>query len=631
MSTRWSPFAKNLFIICCLVASVWLVFRLRILWTPLLLVFILSFLASFPVNGILRRTGWPRKLVVVIVYLLLLIVIGVAVAGVLPRVILLGSGLAGTFTRVLQVLARFTPEPIELAPNLILDLGELYRPIREALTGILHVDPAILQRLQDVLFPFATGAAAVVIRAVTGVFGTLLVLILSFYLVKDWPKIARYAVTRAPDALRPELRRLWGELASMWDAFVRGQLIAGVLMGLMIGVTLSILGVRNGPALGLLAMIGEFIPSIGPFIAATVGILIALTFGSSWLPISNLWLALIVFLVYLLYGQFQNLYIVPRVIGRRIDLHPIVIIIGALIGAELLGILGLLLAAPVIASLRILLGYAFSKVLDQDPFPEVKAPADASLLWRDLAHTRDIRALLFDLDGTLIETDDAAVQSLAQRLGFLEKLLPVTNRQYVARRLLMWSEMWVNGLVTLLDRLRLDGVLFRMSDALHRWRGIRVPERFVAVAGTPEMLAALADCYALAVVTSRSRVESLAFLEQYGLANLVSVVISRDDTPHLKPHPTPIRLAAVRLSLLPEQCVMIGDTGVDVRSAKAAGALAVGVLCGFGERQDLLSADLILDTTAELAGWLPNLPANCMTDHCAPDSQDDNQGTVDGS
>ena len=81
----------------------------------------------------------------------------------------------------------------------------------------------------------------------------------------------------------------------------------------------------------------------------------------------------------------------------------------------------------------------------------------------------------------------------------------------------MSSEMWVNGLVTLLDRLRLDGVLFRMSDALHRWRGIRMPERFVAVAGTPEMLAALADCYALAVVTSRSRVESLAFLEQYGL------------------------------------------------------------------------------------------------------------------
>ena len=625
MSTRWSPFTKQLFIICCLAASVWLVFRLRILWTPLLLVFILSFLAAYPVNGILRRTGWPRKLVVVIVYLLLLILIGVAAAGIIPRVVILGTGLAGTFTRVLQELARATPEPIELAPNLVLDLGELYRPIRESLTGILHVDPAILQRLQDAFFPFASGAATVVIRAVSGVLGTLLVLILSFYLVKDWPKIARYAVTRAPDSLRPELRRLWGELASMWDAFVRGQLIAGVVMGLMIGVTLSILGVRNGPALGLLAMIGEFIPGIGPFISAAVGILIALTFGSSWLPISNLWFALIVLAVYLLFGQFQNLYIVPRVIGRRIDLHPIVIIIGALIGAELLGILGLLLAAPMIASLRVLLGYAFNKVLDQDPFPAVKESVDTSLLWRDLAHTRDIRALLFDMDGTLIETDDAAVQSLARRLGFLEKLLPVTNRQYVARRLLMSSEVWVNGIVTLLDRLRLDSLLFQMSDALHRWRGIRMPGRFVAVPGTPEMLAALADCYALAVVTSRNRAESLAFLEQYGLTHLVSVVISRDDTPHLKPHPTPIRLAAVRLSLLPEQCVMVGDTGVDVRSAKAAGALAVGVLCGFGERQDLINADLVLDSTAELADWLPNLPPNCMTHHCAPDSPDDNQ------
>ena len=105
MSTRWSPFTKQLFIICCLVASVWLVFRLRILWTPLLLVFILSFLAAYPVNGILRRTGWPRKLVVVVVYLLLLILIGVAAAGIIPRVVILGTGLASTFTRVLHELA----------------------------------------------------------------------------------------------------------------------------------------------------------------------------------------------------------------------------------------------------------------------------------------------------------------------------------------------------------------------------------------------------------------------------------------------------------------------------------------------------------------------------------------------
>jgi predicted PurR-regulated permease PerM/phosphoglycolate phosphatase-like HAD superfamily hydrolase len=616
VSTRWSPFTKQLFVICCLVASVWLVFRIRILWTPLLLVFILSFLASYPVNGILRRTGWPRKPVVVVVYLLLLILIGVAAAGVIPRVVILGSGLASTFTRVLYELTRITPEPIELTPTLVLDLGELYRPIRESLTGILHLDPAILQRLQDAFFPFATGAAAVVIRAVSGVLGTLLVLILSFYLVKDWPKIARYALTRAPDSLRPELRRLWGELSAVSDAFVRGQLIAGFVMGLMIAVALSLLGVRNGPALGLLAMICEFIPGIGPFISAVVGILIALTFGSSWLPISHLWFALIVLVVYLLFGQFQNLYVVPHVIGRRIDLHPVVILIGALIGAELLGILGLLLAAPVIASLRVLLGYAFNKLLDQDPFSVVREPVDTSLVWRDLAYTRDIRALLFDLDGTLIETDDAAVQSLAQRLSFMERVLPVTNRTRVARRLLMTSEVFVNSIVTLLDRLRLDGLLFRMSDTLNRWRGVRVPGRFVAVAGTPEMLAALADCYALAVVTSRSRAESLAFLEQYSLTGLVAVVISRDDAPHLKPHPMPIRLAAARLSLQPEQCVMVGDTGVDIRSAKAAGALAVGVLCGFGERQDLTNADLILDTTADLVSWLPNPPPDCMTHHC---------------
>ncbi len=623
MSARWSPFAKHLLVICSLIAGVWLFFRLRILWTPLLLVFVLSFLASYPVNGILRRTGWPRRLVVVIVYLLLLILIGVAVAGVIPRIVTLGTGLANTLMRVLQELSRATPEPIELGPDLVLDLSELYRPIGESLTGILHVDPAILQRLRDVLFPFATGAAAVVMWAVSGVLGTLLVLVLSFYLVKDWPRIARYAFSHAPDPLRPELWRLWRELSAVWDAFIRGQLIAGFIMGLVIGLTLSALGVRNSIALGLLAMIGELVPGVGPFISAAVGVLIALTFGSAWLEITNLGFAFIVFAVYLVFGQFQNLYVVPRVIGRRVDLHPIVVLLAALIGAELLGILGMLLAAPATASLRLLLGYAYRKLLDHDPFPPVAEPPDATLLWREVTAGQDIRALLFDLDGTLIETDDAAVQSLARRLGFLERLLPVTNCQHLARRLLMSSEIWVNDLVTLLDRLRLDGPLFRLNEALHRWRGIRTPERFVAVPGTPEMLGALAACYRLGVVTSRSRTETLAFLAQYNLTDLISVVVSRDDTPRLKPHPLPVRLAAARLSLLPEQCAMVGDTSVDIRSAKAAGALAVGVLCGFGERNDLVGADLVLNSTADLPGWLP-YRADCMARHCPAITSEDN-------
>jgi predicted PurR-regulated permease PerM/phosphoglycolate phosphatase-like HAD superfamily hydrolase len=604
VSTRWSSFAKQLCIVCGLAAAIWLIFRVRILWIPLILVFILSFVASYPVNTILRRTGWHRTLVVIISYLLLLLALSVAAVNVTPRLVALGAGLSHTLQRVLLELARATPAPIELTPTLILDVNELYAPIRQSLNGIINLDPETLKSLQDFLFPFASGAAAVVISALSGLVGTLFVLVSSFYLVKDWPHIGRFLLTRLPRQYRPELHQLWREVAGVWDAFARGQLLAGLIMGFMVGLLLSILGVRNSIALGLLAASAEFLPAIGPVTSAAIGTLIALTFASNWLPISHLGFALVVLAVYMLLGQIQNYYVGPRVVGRRVDLHPLVIIIGAIVGAELLGILGMLLAAPTIATLRVLVGYAFNKLLDQDPFPVSKRPVDQRALWRDLVAGRPIRAILFDLDGTLIETDDVAVERLARRLGILERVLPVATRKKTARWLLMSSESSVNGLITLLDRLHLDGLLFKLDAALHRWRGIRPPDRFVAVAGTPAMLNALAARYPLGIVTSRGRAESQAFLAQHGLTDIISVLISRDDSPHLKPHPLPIRLAAKQLAVPPEQCVMVGDTGVDVRAAKAAGALAVGVLCGFGEPDDLEAADLVLDSTAQVADWL---------------------------
>jgi N-acetyl-D-muramate 6-phosphate phosphatase len=118
------------------------------------------------------------------------------------------------------------------------------------------------------------------------------------------------------------------------------------------------------------------------------------------------------------------------------------------------------------------------------------------------------------------------------------------------------------------------------------------------------MLRALSERYRLAVVTSRSQREATAFLAQYGLSDLFHAIVTRDNVRRLKPHPMPVRAAAEKLGLPPEQCVMVGDTEVDVRSAKAAGTLVVAVLCGFGEMNDFEDADLVIDTTAQLGEWL---------------------------
>ncbi len=90
------------------------------------------------------------------------------------------------------------------------------------------------------------------------------------------------------------------------------------------------------------------------------------------------------------------------------------------------------------------------------------------------------------------------------------------------------------------------------------------------------------------------------------MVGLIEIVAAREDTRRLKPHPEPILFAAQKLNVPVDRCLMVGDTTVDMEAARAAGAWAVGVLCGFGEQGELkrAGADVILETTADLTGVL---------------------------
>lgn len=219
---------------------------------------------------------------------------------------------------------------------------------------------------------------------------------------------------------------------------------------------------------------------------------------------------------------------------------------------------------------------------------------------------QNIAALLFDLDGTLMDTDDQAVERLARSL----ERWHCPNSGYVARRLIMASETPGNLLMTFLDVLGLDTPTMRFTDRLRRWRGLYTKPDFRIMDGIPELLAALDRRYKLAVVTTRGRAEAEAFLEQHHLSGYFDLLVSRESTWRLKPHPAPILYAARSLGIPAEKCAMVGDTTVDVKAARRAGAMAVAVLCGFGERRELerAGAHVIIEHTTHLLELLR--PAN---------------------
>ncbi len=212
----------------------------------------------------------------------------------------------------------------------------------------------------------------------------------------------------------------------------------------------------------------------------------------------------------------------------------------------------------------------------------------------NLIPLQDIQAWFFDLDGTLMDTDDQAVERLARRLRFLGK----SRASHLARRIVMLSETPMNHALTMLDMVGLDAILFGLRRIL---RG-PVQPTFRIIEGVIPILEALSKKYHLAVVSTRPMEAAHVFLTQHHLVNLFDLVVAQESTWRLKPHPEPILYAAHQMGVPPQACVMVGDTPVDILSARRAGAWAVGVLCGFGEEKELwhAGAHMVLPSTADL-------------------------------
>lgn len=213
-----------------------------------------------------------------------------------------------------------------------------------------------------------------------------------------------------------------------------------------------------------------------------------------------------------------------------------------------------------------------------------------------------VSCVLFDLDGTLADTDDAYVASLARRLPIAD----AGRRMRAARRLVMAAEAPGNVVFPLLDRIGLDALVFRVAEILRRRLSGAEPSVHAPVPGVPAMLALLKERLPLAVVTNRRSEHAERFLEENRLTGYISLVVGATARTRGKPQPDMLLYAAKALGVPIERCVMVGDTPVDMRAGRSAGAQTIGVLCGFGDEPELrrAGADLVLRSTAEVAGEL---------------------------
>lgn len=215
-----------------------------------------------------------------------------------------------------------------------------------------------------------------------------------------------------------------------------------------------------------------------------------------------------------------------------------------------------------------------------------------------------MRGLLFDVDGTLSDTDDQLVGRLVKIISPFGRLFDETDIRPIARRIVMAMESPGNFVYHLADRMGLDNflaTLFRLKPAKRKKVKIK-KGRFLLIPGVREMLMTLQSHFKLAVVSARDVDSTLTFLEHFDLSQYFDVIVTGQTCQRTKPFPDPVLHAAESLGLPPEKCVMIGDTVVDIKAGKAAGAQTVAVLCGFGTLREIkrVTPDLILSSTPDL-------------------------------
>lgn len=363
-SPEWQPSTRLLSAALLILGVALLAYALRSTLVTLMAAVVLAYILHPLAAGLQRHLRFPRWLAVLTVYLVIVSVLG-AIAAALGLAI--SQQLIG-LVQDLQTLPGRIPELLDQAEGVVVDVGPFgFILSRETLEFFITPLTAAVQPILS-----QTGQAlGSSIAATASVIGRLFVIfILGFYLLLDYGMVDRLVVSLMPEPYRADGERLTRETALIWRAFLRGQLVLALFVGVVVALLLTLLGVRFSLGLGLIAGVLEFVPVFGPAISTALAVIVAFFQGESWHGLSPLPFALLVLGVMVLVQLVENNYLVPRFVGVSLRLHPILVLVAVIAGSSLAGIVGVLVAAPALATLRLWGGYVYNKTVGIDRWPE---------------------------------------------------------------------------------------------------------------------------------------------------------------------------------------------------------------------------------------------------------------------
>lgn len=283
-----------------------------------------------PIANKLQTWRIPRGAAVLIVYLLLALVLTGLGLILVPPLVVQVRAVEDISTDVIDWVQETVPPLYQISVNLGFDdqVRELGTTLTTTITQFI-------------------GTLAVVPFQILGfLFGIVSVLVIGFFWMSATEKFDRSVIALLPPKRAAEMRSLAAELSQRAGGWVRGQVILMVFIGTVTFVGLFVLQVPYPVALATWASLMEIIPIIGPFLGAIPAILVAFQVSP--------WLALATAILYVIVQQLENNILVPKIMERAVGLHPILVMVGVLAGGVLYGILGIVIAVPLVAAMQVL-------------------------------------------------------------------------------------------------------------------------------------------------------------------------------------------------------------------------------------------------------------------------------------
>jgi predicted PurR-regulated permease PerM len=375
-SPVWDPSTRRLAAIAVVVLVVALgVFFLFGVLDSIIIAALLAFLIEPLLRWAVNRLHAPRWLALTITYLL---IAAIAFGAVLFLPILLIESIAQIdFSGIIADIDAWLADlaaSLEASGFLGIDftgISAVGDAASQGETGGGLLDPGALLGAFESALVAAAGLVGVVVSVVSSIF---FVLIISVYLSVDSERLLRPLPRLVAGPSKFDVLELGRRLNRVWSDYIRGESIMMIVIGFTTFVVTWLIGVPGALFLGVIAGLLEVIPTFGPIISTIPAVLIALFQGSTRFDdMNNFVFALVVIAAYILIQQLESNIIQPKVMGTTVKIPPILVLISITAAYQVVGILGAILAVPVVASAKVVLGYLWAKVHSRDPWA---LPAD---------------------------------------------------------------------------------------------------------------------------------------------------------------------------------------------------------------------------------------------------------------